>query len=66
MVLGQYGTVVGWGKDENGNLMTADPRQATLPVVSHEQCLSSSYQFQYVTSNRTFCAGNFLNVSKVE
>ncbi|XP_018579158.1 serine protease gd-like [Anoplophora glabripennis] len=56
-VVGKEGTVVGWGKDENGNLMTAEPKQTSLPVVSQEQCLRSSYQFQYITSNRTFCAG---------
>ncbi|KAJ8921254.1 hypothetical protein NQ315_013726 [Exocentrus adspersus] len=56
-VVGKEGTVVGWGKDENGDLMTAEPRQTSLPIVSQEQCLRSSYQFQYITSNRTFCAG---------
>ncbi|KAJ8932159.1 hypothetical protein NQ314_014885, partial [Rhamnusium bicolor] len=56
-VVGKEGTVVGWGKDENGDLITAEPRQTNLPIVSQEQCLRSSYQFQYITSNRTFCAG---------
>lgn len=56
---GKWGTIVGWGKDGNGYLMTAEPKQTTQPIVSQEQCLSSSYQFQYITSNRTFCAGNF-------
>lgn len=54
---GEQGTVVGWGKNENGLLMTAEPKQTTLPIVSQQQCLSSAFQFQYITSNRTFCAG---------
>ncbi|KAJ8958022.1 hypothetical protein NQ318_002026 [Aromia moschata] len=57
LVVEQQGTVVGWGKDENGDIMTAEPKQTSLPIVSQEQCLRSSYQFQYITSNRTFCAG---------
>nr|XP_023020663.1 serine protease gd-like [Leptinotarsa decemlineata] len=56
-IVGKQGTVVGWGRDENGDLMTAEPKQIQLPVVSQEACLRSSYQFQYITSNRTFCAG---------
>ncbi|KAG5875931.1 Serine protease gd, partial [Gonioctena quinquepunctata] len=56
-IVGRQGTVVGWGKDENGILMTAEPKQTQLPIVGQETCLRSSYQFQYITSNRTFCAG---------
>ncbi|KAG5873749.1 hypothetical protein JTB14_008321 [Gonioctena quinquepunctata] len=56
-VVGKKGTVVGWGKDENGLIMTEEPKQIQLPIVSQETCLRSSYQFQYITSNRTFCAG---------
>ncbi|XP_023020664.2 serine protease gd isoform X1 [Leptinotarsa decemlineata] len=56
-IVGKQGTVVGWGKDEDGNLMTEEPKQIRLPIVSQETCLRSSYQFQYITSNRTFCAG---------
>lgn len=49
--------MAGWGKDESGALMTAEPRQTNLPIVSQEDCLRSSYQFKDITSNRTFCAG---------
>ncbi|CAH1112439.1 unnamed protein product [Psylliodes chrysocephalus] len=56
-VVGHAGTVVGWGKDESGVLMTEEPKQTNLPVVSQEKCLASNYQFHYITSNRTFCAG---------
>lgn len=57
---GHAGTVVGWGKDESGVLMTEEPKQTNLPVVSQEKCLASNYQFHYITSNRTFCAGKHL------
>ncbi|RZC40315.1 Trypsin domain containing protein [Asbolus verrucosus] len=55
-VIGQKGKVVGWGKDEN-NIMTAEPKQITMPIVSQRQCLWSGEAFKYVTSSRTFCAG---------
>ncbi|KAJ8977008.1 hypothetical protein NQ317_018379 [Molorchus minor] len=29
----QQGTVVGWGKDENGDVMTVEPKQTALPIV---------------------------------
>ncbi|XP_057652166.1 serine protease gd-like isoform X1 [Diorhabda carinulata] len=56
-IAGQFGTVVGWGKDEHGVLMTEEPKQTDLPVVTQEKCLASNLQFHYITSNRTFCAG---------
>lgn len=56
-IVGDKGKVVGWGKDEKGDLMTAEPKQITLPVVSQEECLWSSETFKFITSNRTFCAG---------
>ncbi|XP_072394379.1 serine protease gd-like [Diabrotica undecimpunctata] len=56
-VVGHSGTIVGWGKDENGVLMTEEPKQTDLPIVSQEKCLASNLQFHYITSNRTFCAG---------
>nr|CAH7732763.1 unnamed protein product [Callosobruchus chinensis] len=57
MVVGKLGTVVGWGMDENGNITTSEPRQVKLPVVSHENCLSSSAVFATQVTGRTFCAG---------
>ncbi|CAH1155302.1 unnamed protein product [Phaedon cochleariae] len=56
-IVGTEGIVVGWGKDLNGVLMTNEPKQTKLPIVSQEICLRSSYEFLHVTSNRTFCAG---------
>lgn len=56
-VVGLYGYVVGWGRDELGNLFVERPRMTTMPIVSQEECLWSNAQFRLVTSNRTFCAG---------
>lgn len=57
---GEQGTVVGWGKDENGDFMTEVPKKVTMPVVSQEDCIRSKYSFRDITSERTFCAGLFL------
>ncbi|XP_044261135.1 serine protease gd-like [Tribolium madens] len=57
VIVGQKGKVVGWGRDEQDNLMTAEPKQANIPIVSQEECLRSSEAFKYITSERTFCAG---------
>nr|CAI5870312.1 unnamed protein product [Callosobruchus analis] len=59
MVVGKLGTVVGWGMDENGNIATSEPRQVKLPVVSHENCLSSSAVFATQVTGRTFCAAKW-------
>lgn len=56
-IVGEKGAVVGWGRDENGNLVTEEPKQVLLPVVSQEMCKNSHATFKDVTSNRTFCAG---------
>lgn len=56
---GAQGTVVGWGKDENGDFMTEVPKKVMMPVVSQEDCIRSKYSFRDITSERTFCAGLF-------
>lgn len=56
-VVGQLGTVVGWGKDELNNLITPEPKQIRLPIVSQEDCLRSHLVYTSITSKRTFCAG---------
>jgi hypothetical protein len=56
-IVGQQGKVVGWGRDETDSVMTAEPRQVNIPVVSQEQCLRSAEAFAFITSSRTFCAG---------
>lgn len=56
-LVGQQGTIVGWGRDETGAKITAVPRQTRVLIVSQEQCLRSKLEFRYFTSNRTLCAG---------
>lgn len=56
-VEGRDGTVVGWGRDETGKVVTPEPKKVELPIVSEVNCLRSSDSFKYITSNRTFCAG---------
>ncbi|XP_034183839.2 serine protease gd isoform X1 [Osmia lignaria lignaria] len=56
-VVGKYGYVVGWGRDELGNPYVQEPRQTRSPIVSQEVCLWSNENFVSFTSNRTFCAG---------
>ncbi|CAG9862269.1 unnamed protein product [Phyllotreta striolata] len=56
-IVGNSGTVVGWGRDENGEIRTEEPKQLNVPIVSQETCLASNPKFHYSTSNRTFCAG---------
>lgn len=57
-IVEQRGTVVGWGRDDAGNVLTAEPKKITIPVVSEAECLRSSDTYRYITSQRTFCAGN--------
>ncbi|CAB3365307.1 Hypothetical predicted protein [Cloeon dipterum] len=51
------GKVIGWGRDENGNQVSSEPKLVSLPIVSQEECLRSHRNFYYITSNTTFCAG---------
>ncbi|KAK7789608.1 hypothetical protein R5R35_012668 [Gryllus longicercus] len=56
-VVGEVGTVGGWGRDETGSL-SDKLRIARMPIVSQETCLRSDNHF-YIkyTSENTFCAG---------
>lgn len=56
-VEGQWGTVIGWGRDGTGNIVTAEPKKISIPIVSEAECLRSSDTYRYITSERTFCAG---------
>lgn len=56
-IVGNSGTVVGWGRDGNGNIVTPEPKKIQIPVVSDAVCLRSSDTYRYITSKRTFCAG---------
>lgn len=56
-VVGKTGVLVGWGKDENGNLYTPEPKRVSVPIVADDVCLRSNEVFVKITSDRTFCAG---------
>lgn len=56
-VVGESGTIVGWGRDGNGNVVTPEPHKINIPIVSEAVCLRSSDTYRYITSKRTFCAG---------
>lgn len=56
-IVGASGTVVGWGRDGNGNIVSAEPQKISIPIVSEAACLRSSDTYRYITSKRTFCAG---------
>ncbi|KAL1129976.1 hypothetical protein AAG570_012920 [Ranatra chinensis] len=54
---GNFGIVVGWGKDKTGGPIRTEPRIVQLPIVGQEECLRSRKDFFYITSDRTLCAG---------
>ncbi|XP_019773540.1 serine protease gd isoform X2 [Dendroctonus ponderosae] len=61
-VVGDIGSVVGWGRDENGDISTAEPRLVNMPIVDHLQCLkggssSTVHALVDIVSQNTFCAG---------
>ncbi|KAF4530806.1 hypothetical protein B566_EDAN017105, partial [Ephemera danica] len=56
-VVNKKGTVVGWGKDEQGNRVTDIPKMVNMPLVSQEECLRSHRNYYYLTSDNTYCAG---------
>lgn len=53
----QVGIVVGWGRNENGSIVSAEAKKVNAPIVSEAECLRADESFRYITSNRTFCAG---------
>lgn len=57
-IVGSSGTVVGWGRDGSGNIVTPEPHKINVPIVADDVCLRSSDIFRYITSKRTFCAGS--------
>ncbi|XP_071443128.1 serine protease gd-like [Hetaerina americana] len=57
-LVGRHGTVMGWGRDESGNMVTQEPRFVTVPVVSQRECFDSHTGLRHFTSNRTMCAGS--------
>lgn len=57
LIVGQSGTVIGWGRDENGLMATPEPRLAKVPIVSTDTCRASREEFFKLTSETTMCAG---------
>lgn len=56
-IIGKYGTVVGWGRTETGEVSN-ELRQAALPVVDIFTCLESNRDlFGHFISRTNFCAG---------
>ncbi|KAK9751277.1 Serine protease gd N-terminus [Popillia japonica] len=56
-LIGQIGTVVGWGID-NSNETAQDLMEAKMPIVALETCLYHDPNFfSQFTSPKTFCAG---------
>lgn len=54
----ERGTVVGWGKNGKTTSTSKPLLGLQLEIVSESTCLRADPAFQYMTSNRTFCAGN--------
>ncbi|KRT86291.1 Trypsin, partial [Oryctes borbonicus] len=63
-LVGKFGTVVGWGFDENGKL-TEELTMLNMPIISKEACIYSFPDFfSRFTTSETFCAG-FTNGTSV-
>lgn len=61
-IVGNVGTVVGWGRTETGDLSSAEPRQVNMPIVDQVDCVKSSSPIVNkalleIISHNTFCAG---------
>ncbi|KAF2896974.1 hypothetical protein ILUMI_09201 [Ignelater luminosus] len=57
IIVGETGTIAGWGRDESGQNFVVDAKKIHLPIVSQVTCLRSDPDFSDITSTRTFCAG---------
>ncbi|XP_072751957.1 modular serine protease-like isoform X2 [Anoplolepis gracilipes] len=61
---GQFGKVVGWGKDING-ISTNNLQEINMPFIPYHQCLSRApVSFRGLITHDKFCAG-YLNGSSV-
>ncbi|XP_053661380.1 uncharacterized protein LOC128710348 [Anopheles marshallii] len=57
-IVGTWGTVIGFGVDETGNVSNT-LREATIPVVRHITCIESNRKaFAYHLTSNMFCAGS--------
>lgn len=55
-LVGMNGTIAGWGKTLSASVSKV-PLKLEVPIVSETTCLRSDPAFQFMVSNRTFCAG---------
>lgn len=56
-LIGKFGTIVGWGYDENGRLRE-ELTSLSIPIVSKEVCIYSLPDFYpRFTTLETYCAG---------
>lgn len=55
----ELGIVAGWGKDENEQESTAEPKQVSIRVTDQRTCLSSHRSFREFVTDRSFCAGRY-------
>lgn len=57
-IQGTLGKIVGWGHDPKANgMLTSEPKEIDIPIVSQEECFTSHKIIPQIASNRTFCAG---------
>lgn len=54
-IVDRRGVVVGWGRDESGEV-TNIPTKVFLSPVTNDVCIKSNDVFEYIVSPRTFCA----------
>ncbi|KAJ0173206.1 hypothetical protein K1T71_011382 [Dendrolimus kikuchii] len=62
-IVGRYGTIAGWGRNERHEGGIGKPLKAKLPIVSTEECRNSHKKFLKITSDVTICAGGKDDVS---
>lgn len=55
------GLIAGWGTiDEGGKEHVSLSHHVEMPIVSQFECLKADPAFRNITSENTFCAGNYL------
>lgn len=56
-IVGQWGTVAGWGKTDLENNFSDEPKVAEMPIVRTDTCYQADQRYAFILSNTTFCAG---------
>lgn len=56
-IVGQNGTIVGWGQDGSSYLVSNIPKKIDLPIVTPFTCIQTTDALAKSVSYRTFCAG---------